>query len=109
MRSPLFRRQAPRHRPAPKAVFGPAAVSGALTGTCSFAFTASGVLTGSGALVGTCAIAFTCIGVLTDASVPPPVAPGSGGLGAFQDQRITEDQWLMAFIQDLVTSGRLER
>ena len=106
MRSPLFRRLPPRHRPAPKVVFGPAASSGELTGEANFAFTVSGVLTGSGALVGTCAVAFACIGVLTDASAPPPVV---GGGGAFQDQRITEDQWLMAFIQDLVTSGRLER
>jgi hypothetical protein len=40
------------------------------------------------------------------AGVPPALAPG---YPPNFDRRITEDQWLMQFIKDLVTSGRLER
>lgn len=80
MRSPLYRRVPPRHRPAAKFVPG-VATYGALSGSANFVFSASGVLTGTGALTGTSAITFAASGVLTDAAAPPTVVGGGGDRG----------------------------
>lgn len=79
--------------------FAPQAVaSGALTGTCSFAFSNTGALTGTGALAGSSALSFTAAGTLSELSgamsgtaamtfgasgtfVPVPTEPVIGGGG----------------------------